>query len=196
MRKSNWIVAAIAAVACGVLLWAWFALGFNHVDDPLDLVVAIVWWLAVAAVVGGIVWAEGKRREKMRLAFVGEGVVYNPEAGLVMPDAGESELAALERTLSGMAFPDEVAALDERVRPALSGSGKRSFPCRCGSGASSGRFATSSRSARGTDRDIPASFLRSRSSRVDPPSMKQGGSHERRHARVQRLAYVRSFDDG
>ena len=31
-------------------MWAWFALGFNHVDDPLDLVVAIVWWLAVAAV--------------------------------------------------------------------------------------------------------------------------------------------------
>ena len=119
MRKNNWIVAAIAAVACGALLWAWFALGFNHVDDPLDLVVAIVWWLAVAAVVGGIVWAEGKRREKMRLAFIGEGIVYNPEAGLVMPDAGESELAALERTLSGMAFPDEVAALDERVRPAF-----------------------------------------------------------------------------
>ena len=61
MRKSNWIVAAIAAVACGALLWAWFALGFNHVDDPLDLIVAIVWWLAVAAVVGGIVWAEGTR---------------------------------------------------------------------------------------------------------------------------------------
>ena len=100
MRKNNWIVAAIAAVACGVLLWAWFALGFNHVDDPLDLVVAVVWWLAVAAVVGGIVWAEGKRREKMRLAFIGEGIVYNPEAGLVMPDAGESELAALERTLA------------------------------------------------------------------------------------------------
>ena len=108
MRKNNWIVAAIAAVACGVLLWAWFALGFNHVDDPLDLVVAVVWWLAVAAVVGGIVSAEGKRREKMRLAFIGEGIVYNPEAGLVMPDAGESELAALERTLAGMAFPDEV----------------------------------------------------------------------------------------
>ncbi|MCP2078812.1 hypothetical protein BR46_002436 [Adlercreutzia equolifaciens subsp. celatus DSM 18785] len=71
----------------------------------------------MAAVVGGIVWAEGKRREKMRLAFVGEGVVYNPESGLVMPNAGETELAALERTLSGMAFPDEVAALDERVAP-------------------------------------------------------------------------------
>lgn len=119
MRKNNWIVTAIAAVACGVLLWAWFALGFNHVDDPLDLVVAVAWWLVVAAVAGGIVWAEGKRREKMRLAFVGEGAGCSPEAGLVMPDAGESELAALERTLSGMAFPDEVAALDERVRPRL-----------------------------------------------------------------------------
>ncbi|MEC4272076.1 hypothetical protein VJ923_02740 [Adlercreutzia sp. R25] len=119
MRKSNWIVTAIAAVAAGVLLWMWFALGFNHVDDPLDLVVAVAWWLVVAAVVAGIAWAESKRREKMRLAFVGEGVVYNPEAGLVMPDAGETELGALERTLAGMAFPDEVAALDERVRPSF-----------------------------------------------------------------------------
>lgn len=33
----------------------------------------VAWWLVVAAVAGGIVWAEGKRREKMRLAFVGEG---------------------------------------------------------------------------------------------------------------------------
>lgn len=82
------VVVAIAAVVCGVLLWAWFALGSDHVDDPLDLVVAVAWWLAVAAVVGGIVWAEGKRREKMRLAFVGEGVACIPEAGLVMPDAG------------------------------------------------------------------------------------------------------------
>ena len=119
MRKNNWIVAAIAAVACGVLLWAWFALGFNHVDDPLDLVVAVVWWLAVAAVVGGGGWAEGKWRETMRLAGWGEGLGFYPEAGLGVPDAGESELAALERTLAGMAFPDEVAALDERVRPAF-----------------------------------------------------------------------------
>ena len=41
MRKNNWIVAAIAAVACGVLLWAWFALGSDRVDDPLGLAVAV-----------------------------------------------------------------------------------------------------------------------------------------------------------
>lgn len=119
MRISNWIITAVAAVACGILLWAWFALGFNHVDDPLDLIVAVVWWVAVAAVIGAIYWAENKRRERMRLAFVGEGVVYNPEAGVVMPDAGETALGALERTLSGQAFPDEVADLDDRVRPSF-----------------------------------------------------------------------------
>ncbi|MCI8425843.1 MAG: hypothetical protein HFJ72_09360, partial [Adlercreutzia sp.] len=58
MRKSNWLVTAIAAVAAGVLLWVWFALGFNHVDDPLDLIVAVAWWAVVAAVIGGIYWAE------------------------------------------------------------------------------------------------------------------------------------------
>ena len=81
------VVAAIAAVVCGVLLWAWFALGSDHVDDPLDLVVAVAWWLAVAAVVGGIVWAEGKRREKMRLAFIGEGVVHNDPRGGALASA-------------------------------------------------------------------------------------------------------------
>lgn len=119
MRKSNWLVATLAVVASAALLWAWFALGFNHVDDPLDLIVAILWWVVVAAVVGAILWAESKRRQKMRLAFVGEGVIYNPESGMVMADRGETELAALERTLAGMAFPDEVAPLDGSSRPAF-----------------------------------------------------------------------------
>ena len=77
MRKNNWIVTAIAAVACGVLLWAWFALGFNHVDDPLDLVVAVAWWLVVAAVAGGIVWAEGVPRGPGRPAG-GVGATRRP----------------------------------------------------------------------------------------------------------------------
>ena len=87
--------------------------------DPLDLIVAILWWVVVAAVVGAILWAESKRRQKMRLAFVGEGIIYNPESGMVMADRGETELAALERTLAGMAFPDEVAPLDGSSRPAF-----------------------------------------------------------------------------
>lgn len=64
-------------------------------------------------------WAESKRRAKMRLAFVGDGIIYNPESGLVVPDRGENELALLQRTLAGMTFPDEVAKLEERNRPAF-----------------------------------------------------------------------------
>ena len=70
----------------------------------------------MAAVVGAIVRAENKRRERMHLAFIGDGVVYNSESGMIVPDQGESELAALQRTLAGMTFPDEVAALPERAR--------------------------------------------------------------------------------
>lgn len=87
MRKNNWIVTAIAAVACGVLLWAWFALGFNHVDDPLDLVVA-----------RRMVARRGRRGGRHRVGRGQEaredapglrrrGRRVQPEAGLVMPDA-------------------------------------------------------------------------------------------------------------
>lgn len=116
MRKSNWLVIAIAVVASAALLWAWFALGFYEVDSPVDLLVSIVWWVAVVAIVAGICWAESRRRERMRLAFIGEGVVYNPEAGVVRPRRGESEAAALQRTLAGLAFDDDVRPLDDRTR--------------------------------------------------------------------------------
>ena len=119
MRKSNWLVAAVAALSCAVLLGLWFQLGFNHVDDPLDLVIAIVWWVVVAGVIGAIVWAEHRRREKMRLAFVGEGVVYNPERGLVLVEEDDSELDALQETLQGMSYPTKIVELADHVRPAF-----------------------------------------------------------------------------
>ena len=99
MRKSNWLVAVMAVLSCAVLLGLWFQLGFNHVDDPLDLVIAIVWWVVVAGVIGAIMWAEHRRREKMRLAFVGTGVVYNPERGLVLVEEDDSELDALQEKI-------------------------------------------------------------------------------------------------
>ena len=119
MRKSNWLVAAVAALSCAVLLGLWFQLGFNHVDDPLDLVIAIVWWVVVAGVIGAIVWAEHRRREKMRLACVGTGVVYNPERGLVLVEEDDSELDALQETLQGMSYPTKIVELADHVRPAF-----------------------------------------------------------------------------
>ena len=116
MRKSNWLVIAIAVIAAAFLLWAWFALGFNHVDDPLDMVVAVIWWVVVAAVIAGIVWAERKRRQKMRTAFLGDGVVYTPEYGVLRTKSGQTEMALLQEMLSGRQFPEEVVALDSKTR--------------------------------------------------------------------------------
>lgn len=119
MRKNNWIFAAVAAVAAIVLVRLWLAFGFNRIDSPVDPLVAVAWLLVIAGVAAGITWAERKRRARMRLAFVGRGVIYNPEVGLVTIGQGESELAALQRTLANMTFPDEVAELDASRRPAF-----------------------------------------------------------------------------
>lgn len=119
MRASNWLVTAVAAIAAGVLLWAWYALGFSAVDSPLDLVIAVIWWAVVVGVVIAITRIEAKRRERMRTAFVGYGIVYNPESGIVRPDSDEPELAAVQRILATMEYPLRVARLDEKALPAF-----------------------------------------------------------------------------
>ena len=119
MRKNNWIVAGVAVVASIALLALWFGLGFNHVDTPLDLVVAILWWVVVAAVIAGIMVAEQKRRQKMRLAFVGDGVLYNAERGIVLVENGWDEVSTLQRTLDSLSYADQAAELSRRSRPAF-----------------------------------------------------------------------------
>lgn len=116
MRKSNWLIIAVAVVASFLLLWAWFALGFNHVDDPVDMVVAVIWWVAVAAVIAAIVWAENKRRQKMQTAFLGKRLVYSPEFGVFRTKKKQSEIDMLQDILAGMTFPDRVVPLDNEVR--------------------------------------------------------------------------------
>lgn len=44
MRKSNYLILGILVVASIFFLWMWYALNFNLVDNPLDLVLTIVWW--------------------------------------------------------------------------------------------------------------------------------------------------------
>lgn len=47
MRKSNYLILGILVVASIFFLWMWYALNFNLVDNPLDLVLTIVWWAVV-----------------------------------------------------------------------------------------------------------------------------------------------------
>ena len=83
MKKSNWIILAVLAVAAGFFLWLWYYLGFNFVDDPFDLVLAVVWWAVVVVLVVGIRTAEKKRQQRVRTVYVGDGAVFNSEKGLM-----------------------------------------------------------------------------------------------------------------
>ena len=63
MRKSNWIIAAVLLLASVAFLWIWHALQFDLVDNPLDIVVTVVWWVVIAAACVAIHWAEKKRQD-------------------------------------------------------------------------------------------------------------------------------------
>ena len=55
MKKSNVIVFVLLALASAFFLWLWYFLGLNRVDEPLDLVLSIVWWLVIVVAIAVIV---------------------------------------------------------------------------------------------------------------------------------------------
>ena len=97
MKKSNWIMLAIMVIVSAFLLWLWYFLGFNHVDDPLDLVLSIIWWVIIVIVILAIGRAEKIRRERIRTVYIGDATLFNSEAGVVSY-AG----AGLVGTISGI----------------------------------------------------------------------------------------------
>lgn len=89
MKKSNVIVFALLAAISVFLLWLWYFLGFNRVDDPLDLVLSIVWWAVIAVSIAVIVRAERVRRRRIRTVYVGDNATFNSEKGLMRFAEGE-----------------------------------------------------------------------------------------------------------
>lgn len=114
MKKSNVIILAILAVAAGFFLWLWYYLGFNFVDDPFDLVLAIIWWAVVAALVAGIHAAEKRRQERVRTAYLAPGHIFNGEAGLVALDPGASPADVLQQTLAGLKYNFALSDLPDK----------------------------------------------------------------------------------
>ena len=133
MRKSNVIILAVLAVAAGFFLWLWYYLGFNFVDDPFDLVLAVVWWAVVVALVVGIHAAERKRQRRVRTAYLAPGVLFNSEAGFVDLAAfeeGTTLVDALEHTLADLKYSfdrkdpaDEGAAAPDGAVPSAAMAG-------------------------------------------------------------------------
>ncbi len=117
MKKSNWIILAVLTVGAGFFLWLWYYLGFNFVDDPLDLVLAVVWWAVVLAAALGVHFAEKKRRERVRTAYLAQGALFNSEKGLLSLEGfeeGTTLVEALQQTLSELKYNFDRADLPKR----------------------------------------------------------------------------------
>lgn len=121
MKKSNVILAIILAAVSVFLLWLWFYLGFNMVDNPVDLTVSIVWWVVIVGAIALIVRAEKKRQQAIRTVLVGEGRAFSPELGAVELDDTdivanvEGIIEKLEYGFKRQDLPDDAAELYSAV---------------------------------------------------------------------------------
>ena len=113
MKKNNIIVLAISAVAAAFLLWLWFYLGFNRIDNPLDLVLAIVWWVGIAALVALITYLERKRQRQIRTIYVSPTALYNSEKGIVALKEASS-VEAMEGILQQLEYNFDKADLPSK----------------------------------------------------------------------------------
>ena len=75
------IVFVLLALASAFFLWLWYFLGLNRVDEPLDLVLSIVWWLVIVVAIAVIVKMERTRRRRVRTVYVATAPVQQ-RAGL------------------------------------------------------------------------------------------------------------------
>lgn len=104
MKKSNWIGLAIAVLVDVFLLWLWFFLGFNRIDSPLDLVISIIWLVAIVAVAAAVNRLERQREKRLRTIYVSSTAVFNKERGLVSLGSAAAAPSVMERILKDMEY--------------------------------------------------------------------------------------------
>ncbi|MDO4182894.1 MAG: hypothetical protein Q4E12_04715, partial [Coriobacteriia bacterium] len=104
MRKSNWIIYAVALLISAFLLWLWYHLNFNAIDSPLDLVLSIIWWCLVLVACLAIRNREKVRREKVNTCFLAPMKLYNSEAGLMELTPGASAVESIQQVLEGLKY--------------------------------------------------------------------------------------------
>lgn len=114
MKKSNVIVFVLLALASAFFLWLWYFLGLNQVDEPLDLVLSIAWWVVIVVAIAIIVKMERTRRQRVRTVYVGDQATFNSERGLAaiegsqpMPEVIAGILQDLKYDFSREDFPDK-----------------------------------------------------------------------------------------
>ncbi len=104
MKKNNYIVMAVAVLLSAFLLWLWFRLGFNEVDNPLDLVVSVLWWVVDALIVVGIVRFEKARQRQIRTIYVAPNALFNSERGVVAVEDARDRVDVMQSILEQLAY--------------------------------------------------------------------------------------------
>lgn len=116
MKKSNVIIYALLGVASVFLLWLWYFLGLNAVDEPLDLIISIVWWVMIAAAIFTIVKIEQSRKQAIRTIYVSESEteVFNSEMGKVTINEPENFIGAIADIISDLKYDFNKSDFPER----------------------------------------------------------------------------------
>ena len=104
MKKINVVLTVVLAAVSAFLLWLWYWLGFNQVDQPLDLIVSVVWWAVIVIGVIAVVKTEQKRQHQIRTMFVADGQFYNSETGLRSVAPGATATASIAGALANLEY--------------------------------------------------------------------------------------------
>lgn len=120
MKKSNVIVAILVVIVSIFLLWLWYYLGFNYIDNPLDLVLSIVWWVIVAVAIFAICRVEKRRKEHLRTTYLGSRYLYNPESGVVEVEPDSTMIDTLAEVLDDLKYKFKVEDMPDDMDPKFS----------------------------------------------------------------------------
>lgn len=115
MKKSNWLLFGLAALVAAFLVYLWAHLGFYRVDNPLDIVLGIIWWVVIALLAFFIAKNEKERQRRVRTIYVGEGKLYNSEAGEVELEEDDTVAQAAGELLSGLKYGFERNELSDEA---------------------------------------------------------------------------------
>lgn len=115
MKTNNYIVLGISALAAAFLLFLWYYLGFNHIDDPFDLVLAILWWVGIVVIAAVIIKLESKRREAIRTVYVSPTALFNSERGVVGL-SGQQATDVIQELISNLDYGFSKKDLPEKAK--------------------------------------------------------------------------------
>ena len=104
MKKTNTIFVAVVIVVSIFLLWLWYYLNFPLLDDPLDLVLSIIWWVIVGGFIFAITKIEQRRQQRIRTIYLAQDEMFNSEEGLLPFESKDELVDSIKELLDDLKY--------------------------------------------------------------------------------------------